>query len=110
MLKENWLNDVVRELYDLLYRVGKIKFLQYALNLHKFFGDRMIHKWTINTMKEMGSTLTAVEACHWGGVSSMQLRKLEFDESESFCIGHVHPRSLDGILTLPSRLLEDLKD
>ena len=61
-------------------------------------------------MKEMESTLTAVEASPLGVVSSMQLRKLEFDESESFCTGHVHPRSLDDILTLPSRLLEDLKD
>ena len=70
----------------------------------------MIHKRTVNTMKEMVSTLTAVEAGPRGGVSSMQLRKLEFNESESFCIRHIHPRSLDGILTLASRLLEDLKD
>ena len=77
--------------------------LQYTSNLHKFFGDRMIHIGTINTMKEMGSTLTAVEASPWGGVSSMQLRKLEFDEYESLCIIHVNPRSLDGILGLASR-------
>ena len=81
--------------------------LQYALNLHKFFGDRMIHKGAINTIN---GTLTAVEESPWGGVSSMQLRKLEFDESESFCIRHVHHHSLDGILSLASRLLEDLKD
>ena len=108
-MKENWLNDVVRELYDLLHRIGKIMILQYALNLHKFFGDRMIHKGTINTMKE-----NKYFDRNWGksfrGLSSMQLRKLEFDESESFCIRYVHPRSLDGILSLVSRLLEDLKD
>ena len=70
----------------------------------------MIHKGTVNAMKEMVSTLTAVEAGPRGRVSSMQLRKLEFDEFESFLIRHIHPRSLDGIITLASHLLEDLKD
>ena len=100
----------MRELYDLLHREGKIMILQYALNLHKFFGDRMIHKGTINTMKEMGSTFTAVEVSPWVVVSSMQLIKLEFEKSESFWIRLVHPRYKDGILNLASRLREDLKD